>query len=361
MTEKSSCTHCDWALLFAAAAWILVLSLGGGVDRLLERETVSAASLQQQEEADAAVLASYAQMEESLREESRGLAAARTTALVQGGRQAAGIPGTQNISSGDSTELPSAGFTTNAYGRPLVATKKGGSFKASAYNGVTGAGNIPSYRSVNSDVSAWLRIPGTNINYPVMHSSMGDHYYSNLTWQGAPHYYGCIWTPTATTFGTGDTLPANTVLYGHNWNNAINQVRAANFSPAKYIMFAALTNYHYTDWAAQYPYIYYSTPSEQMAFVIFACFYTEGTDWYIQSNPGNLAGVISEAQSRSRHIFGVDVGAGDKILTLSTCTRFYGNTSNQRFVVMARLMRPGEEIGPISVSYNPNHRQPNVW
>ena len=97
-----------------------------------------------------------------------------------------------------------------------------------------------------------------------------------------------------------------------------------------------------------------------MAFVIFACFYTEGTDWYINAE-GNISSVISGAQSRSRHIFNVDVNSSDKLLTLSTCTRFYGNTDNQRFVVMARLLRPGEEMGPVTVTYNPNHQQPNVW
>ena len=125
-------------------------------------------------------------------------------------------------------------------------------------------------------------------------------------------------------------------------------------------MFESLLSYHYTSWAEQYPYIYYSTPSEEMAFVIFACFYTEGSDWYINAE-GNIDGVISGAQSRSRHNFGVDVNSSDKLLTLSTCTRYYGNTDNQRFVVMARLLRPGEEMGPVSVTYNPNHQQPNVW
>ena len=66
--------------------------------------------------------------------------------------------------------------------------------------------------------------------------------------------------------------------------------------------------------------------------------------------------MISGAQSRSRHNFGVDVNSSDKLLTL-----YYGNTDNHRFVVMARLLRPGEEMGPVSVTYNPNHQQPNVW
>ena len=76
-----------------------------------------------------------------------------------------------------------------------------------------------------------------------------------------------------------------------------------------------------------------------MALVTFACFYSEGTDCYINAE-GNISSVISGAQSRSRHIFNVDVNSSDKLLTLSTCTRFYGNTDNQRFVVMARLLRP---------------------
>ena len=76
---------------------------------------------------------------------------------------------------------------------------------------------------------------------------------------------------------------------------------------------------------------------------------------------GNIGYIISEAKARSRHTFDVDVNSSDKILTLSTCTRAYGNTSNQRFVVMARLLRPGESIAPITVTSNPSHKQPSVW
>ena len=70
-----------------------------------------------------------------------------------------------------------------------------------------------------------------------------------------------------------------------------------------------------------------------MAFVIFACFYTEGSDWYINAE-GNIDGVISGAQSRSRHNFGVDVNSSDKLLTLSTCG-VATVTTNSRFAVLA--------------------------
>ena len=71
--------------------------------------------------------------------------------------------------------------------------------------------------------------------------------------------------------------------------------------------------------------------------------------------------IIDEAIRRSRHKFNVDVDSSDKILTLSTCTRAYGQTSNQRFVVMGRLLRPGESVAPYTITSNPNHKQPNVW
>ena len=264
-----------------------------------------------------------------------------------------------NTSTSDSTELPVTGGKVSSGGRALSATKTGGNFKASVYTGNTGASNLSYYQSLNGDVKAWLKNPGTIIKYPVLQNASEDHYYLHRGLDRGESYYGVLWTQTATQFGTGDSLSSNNVIYGHNWKNC-----RWNAAPSTYYagqqMFESLLSYHYTSWAEQYPYIYYSTPSEEMAFVIFACFYTEGTDWYINAE-GNISSVISGAQSRSRHIFNVDVNSSDKLLTLSTCTRFYGNTDNQRFVVMARLLRPGEEMGPVTVTYNSNHQQPNVW
>ena len=250
-----------------------------------------------------------------------------------------------------------AAYVTEASEEAEAALKKAAEEAAKA--AAAKASNLSYYQSLNSDVKAWLKIPGTNINYPVLQNASEDHYYLHRGLDRGQSYYGVLWTQTATRFGSGDSLSSNNVIYGHNWKNC-----RWNAAPSTYYvgqqMFESLLSYHYTSWAEQYPYIYYSTPSEEMAFVIFACFYTEGSDWYINAE-GNIDGVISGAQSRSRHNFGVDVNSSDKLLTLSTCTRYYGNTDNQRFVVMARLLRPGEEMGPVSVTYNPNHQQPNVW
>lgn len=210
-------------------------------------------------------------------------------------------------------------------------------------------------QSVNSDIRAWIRVPGTNINYAVCYNP-DVNYYTHRGYYKESSTMGVIWTNGGTTFGTASQISNNTVLYGHNWTNCSANPRIASPTDS---MFAQLTGYHHLSVAQANPYIYYSTADANMTFKIFACFYTEVSFNYISPSGGQY--IIDEAIRRSRHNFDVDVNSSDKILTLSTCTRAYGQTSNQRFVVMARLLRPGETVSAYSITSNPGHKQPSVW
>ena len=47
---------------------------------------------------------------------------------------------------------------------------------------------------------------------------------------------------------------------------------------------------------------------------------------------------------------------------MSTCTRMYGPSANQRFVVMARMMRPGESVqNAVKIEANPNPVLPQLY
>ncbi|MEG1972811.1 MAG: hypothetical protein RR315_06580, partial [Oscillospiraceae bacterium] len=70
--------------------------------------------------------------------------------------------------------------------------------------------------------------------------------------------------------------------------------------------------------------------------------------------------IIQGAKSRSRHIFDTPVTSSDKIITLSTCTRAYGKSDRQRFVVMAKLMPKGAATKAISVTANPKPVLPKL-
>ncbi len=123
-------------------------------------------------------------------------------------------------------------------------------------------------------------------------------------------------------------------------------------------MFAQLAAFHYLDVAQKTPFIYFSTTSKDYVWQVFAAFYTEAT-WtdYIYAYPSNFANVIKEAKARSLHNYNVSVTTSDKILTLSTCTRIYGNHNNQRFVVMAKLVPAG--TASTTITANPNFKRPN--
>ncbi len=160
-------------------------------------------------------------------------------------------------------------------------------------------------------------------------------------------------------FGTSSQISKNSVVYGHNWTNYSATPRIGNASD---VMFAQLTSFHHLSFAKITPYIHYSTASQEMTWVVFAAFYTDTGFNYIASNPDSagMSALIAGAKARSRHIYDVDVNSSDKILTLSTCTRAYGKSDEQRFVVMARLMRAGETIKEINITANPNPVLPKL-
>jgi len=234
-----------------------------------------------------------------------------------------------------------------------------GKFNAAAYTGSTGAGNIGYWKRQNDDVIGWLRVPGTNIDYPIVQNLYDVNYYTKKGYDKQYSFNGVIWTnPGTKTSDSPSGLSPNTVIYGHNWTNYGGSPRIGN---PKDIVFAQLNTYHWLSVAQSYPYFYYSTAEGgQFTVKIFAVFYTELAFAY-NGPGGNIPYIIEEARRRSRFTFDVDVDSSDKLVTLSTCTRAYGPTSNQRFVVMGRLLRPGEKIEPVDIAYNPNHKQPSVW
>ena len=333
-----------WSMVGITAAYVLVLVAGMGINGLVEAQA-------QQEARAAAVLQAEAasnQMALEAREDSALVLSARAAQL------------SQDYQADWEARMEEAA-STQASGPVVPAwSYASGVFEASAYNGYTGQDQIAYWKSINSDTIGWLRIPGTNISHPIVQNTQDVNYYTSRGYYKEPSYYGVIWTNPNTTSGSYSELSPNTVLYGHNWTNYSASPRVAY---AGDIMFGQLTGYHYLSTAQSYPYFYYSTPKEEFTVVIFACFYTEEAFQYNQTYGagGDMNYTINEARARSRHTFDVDVNASDKIVTLSTCTRAYGATSNQRFVVMGRVLRPGETVGPVTVTSNYNHKQPSVW
>ncbi len=201
----------------------------------------------------------------------------------------------------------------------------------------------------NTDTVGWLTIPGlSEIDKPIVQSTESNLYYlyrdaggnqltNNLT--TGYHLLGAYYTHYRNTFGDREALSTNTVIFGHS-DLGLNKEYKDDDPDGT--LFSQLYRFLDEDFAKKTPYIYFSTPEEDMAFEVFAVYYTSaGTD-YIEPEPLPTAyqKLLDNARSRSQYDYAVEVGPGDKILTLSTCTIHFGMAvkSDYRFVVMAKLV-----------------------
>ena len=68
------------------------------------------------------------------------------------------------------------------------------------------------------DIYAWIYIPGTNVDYPILQSAedMEEDYYLDHNLDGSQGYPGCIYTQK---LNKKDFSDYNTVIYGHNMKN----------------------------------------------------------------------------------------------------------------------------------------------
>lgn len=263
---------------------------------------------------------------------------------------------TSNAAAEASTQADTAAAPSDKKVTPVTPTPVVPTVFDPAAVGTSGFSNVAAWKAQNNDVVGWLKIPNTNINYPVVVGATNNTY-ASIGYYKEPSKNGVIWADSDTKFGSRSDISQNTVLYGHNWTNVAANPRIA---AERDVMFGQLTGFHHLSFAQVTPYIFYSTNNEEMTWKVFAVFYTEESFNYIAAEPGKdgMDYIIGQAKERSRHNYDVDVNSSDKILTLSTCTRAYGQTDKQRFVVMARLMRPDEEITPVTITANPNPKQP---
>lgn len=186
------------------------------------------------------------------------------------------------------------------------------------------SGEVGTYSLQSKTVAAHLTVQGTNVvDRPVWQCTGNTNYYTNGS---------VTWAAGSANLRSG-ALSQNTVIYGHNWGNC--------FVPFKRTgpEFESLMAYTYEDFVSQNQYIYLTTNSGVHTFRVFAVCFTKDLNFYINCNNIDVASVAARAKSMSLFDFGVSVGSSDKIITLSTCTRYYkGLGANQRFIIMGKLV-----------------------
>lgn len=217
---------------------------------------------------------------------------------------------------------------------------------------------IAEIKAKNSDVVGWLQVPDTTINAAVVQTTNNNYYY-RLNELKEYSFTGCYWVDYECAMGaTSADLMNNTIIYGHNIDYGVNQ-GTVEVDEKNGDRFSQLFHFADEEWAKEHPYIYFSTPEEDMIWEVFACAYTNTDFNYIEvlkdrkvSSTEQLTGeqlmkIVEGGRDRSEYDYtDVEVNEEDKILTLSTCSYKYGmrRPHNVRFIVMAKLVTEGDKL-----------------
>lgn len=183
--------------------------------------------------------------------------------------------------------------------------------------------NLEELVAKNPDTVGWIRVNGTKIDYPVVQTN-DNEYYLKRDFEGNYTQAGWIFADYRNNF---DKLAnnRNTILYGHGRRDMS--------------MFGSI-EYCREDWWQErdaYHIVRLTTLNEQSVWRVFAVFTTSVDFNYIQTtfaNDEEFLNMVGQMQDKSFCDFGVDVGADDRIITLSTCT-----DDADRLVLCAKLIK----------------------
>lgn len=206
----------------------------------------------------------------------------------------------------------------------------------------------------NQDFVGYLSAEGVGLNLPVVQAK-DDEEYLKKNFYGQTTKYGC---PFVTHLNNIQPLDMNTVIFGHHMNNKT--------------IFGTLDAYKKIDGFKKAPVITFNTLYKDYHWKIIAAFITNayGKDdvnnyifpYYFTklSTYDRFSAYLNELSQRSLYDTGVDVVATDRILTLSTCSHEF---EDARFVVVARLVRPGEStsVDTTKAVVNSNPRYPQAY
>ncbi len=179
--------------------------------------------------------------------------------------------------------------------------------------------------NTNSDIYAWIYVPDTKIDYPVLQHPTDNTYYLNYNIDGSKGYPGCIYTEN---YNAKDFSDFNTVLYGHNMKNGS--------------MFANLHKFEDAEFFEEHPYVYIYTEDRLLVYQIFASYEFSNTHLMLGYDMKSEAGIsnyleeVEDVRDMGRNIREeLFPDSGKRIITLSTCIK---SKPQSRYLVQGVLL-----------------------
>lgn len=173
----------------------------------------------------------------------------------------------------------------------------------------------------NSDTSAFIKVNGTNVEFPVVQTNNNNYY---LTHNFNKEYNSAGWI-FADYRNKLDGTDKNIIIYGHNTKGNT--------------MFSSLNNILKEEWynnEENYK-IVFVTENEYLVYEVFSVYKIEKEDYYIQTDFEDekaYTEFIETIKNRSIKDFNIETSSKDSILTLSTCA----NNNDYRIVLHGKKL-----------------------
>lgn len=179
--------------------------------------------------------------------------------------------------------------------------------------------DINKLKTFNPDTIGFIKVMGTNINYPFVQSTDND-YYLNRSYDKTYNNAGWIFLD----YRNNEFNDKNTIIYGHGRINGT--------------MFGSLKDTLKSSWQNNKDnyIIKISTEKENSIWQIFSVYKIATTSDYLQTSfsDNEFESFINLIKGRSSYNFETNVTNEDKVLTLSTCYN-----DNDKMVVHAKLIK----------------------
>lgn len=197
--------------------------------------------------------------------------------------------------------------------------------------------------SVNPDIVAWVTVPGTDIDYPVVQAKASNPDYWNYhDVYGNYSLFGCPFLHADNELTGGVTESYNAVFQGHNIQGLNSQ------------MFSAFANFADEAYASEHGNVLVQTPDTKLKLRVFAvevipnAGYANVLSTEFDSQVQFIE-YVNERVGASQVVF-ADVVPNDRMWTFSTCSYFI-TPANERTVVhcslgsIAKVIEAGDEVG----------------
>lgn len=180
--------------------------------------------------------------------------------------------------------------------------------------------NFDNLKKINSDVVGWIKVNGTNINYPFVQSKDNKYY---LTHSFNKSYNNAGWV--FLDYRNNNINNRNTIIYAHGRTDKT--------------MFGTLRKVLNNGWInnTNNYVIKISTEKENSLWQIFSIYHIPTTNDYLQTefkDEREYQRFLNILKNRSNHNFNTSITSNDTILTLSTCYN-----DSEKMIVHAKLIK----------------------